>query len=114
VLLCLRNLYYQSRRAKHALTTANINFHVVELDQVRSEVSFGGTIPTHFSDHLVTSAQVAGGPQMQDALQTISGQRTIPNVFIKGHHVGGSDKVMAGLADGRINELMQSTSHKEL
>ena len=31
------------------------------------------------------------GQKMQDELQNRSGQRTVPNIFIGGHHLGGHD-----------------------
>jgi glutaredoxin 3 len=34
------------------------------------------------------------GGAMQDALLELTGQRTVPNVFINGKHLGGNDKVM--------------------
>ena len=33
----------------------------------------------------------AGGAEMQAALQELTKQRTVPNVFIGGKHVGGND-----------------------
>ena len=35
----------------------------------------------------------AGGAEMQAALQELTKQRTVPNVFIGGKHVGGNDGV---------------------
>jgi len=35
---------------------------------------------------------MADGPALQDALIQITGQRTVPNVFVKGTHIGGNDK----------------------
>ena len=31
------------------------------------------------------------GPKVQEALLSITGQKTVPNVFIGGKHVGGND-----------------------
>ena len=35
----------------------------------------------------------ANGPELQTELQALSQQRTVPNIYIKGRHVGGSDGV---------------------
>lgn len=43
---------------------------------------------------------------MQSELLSISGQRTVPNVYVKGHHIGGSDAVAGALSDGRIVDLI--------
>jgi len=48
------------------------------------------------------------GSAIQNALQTISGQRTVPNIFIGGNHVGGNSefqgKVRSGEIKGMLNE----------
>ncbi|CAM9659234.1 unnamed protein product, partial [Pylaiella littoralis] len=54
-------------KAKNALTAIGAKFEVVELDKM----SNGGAI--------------------QDALQSITGQRSVPNVFIGGETIGGGD-----------------------
>jgi len=38
--------------------------------------------------------QQENGPKIQDALLEISGQRTVPNVFINGQHLGGCDDTL--------------------
>ena len=46
------------------------------------------------------------GPAVQDVLQAISGQRTVPNVFINGQHIGGCDKVVAMYSSGELARLL--------
>ncbi|RKP23722.1 glutaredoxin 1 [Syncephalis pseudoplumigaleata] len=41
----------------------------------------------------------ADGAAMQAALAELTGQRTVPNIFIKGKHVGGCDDVLKLQAD---------------
>merc|ERR1739845_306221 len=55
------------KRAKQLFTNENIPFHAVELD-------------LH-----------SNGADIQKALMDKTGQRTVPNIFIKGEHLGGSD-----------------------
>lgn len=43
---------------------------------------------------------------MQAELLAITGQRTVPNIFVKGHHVGGSDALASAIANGRLAELV--------
>lgn len=50
---------------------------------------------------------------MQQELLAITGQRTVPNIFIKGHHVGGSDAIAGALSDGRATDLLAGP-HQEL
>ena len=47
------------------------------------------------------------GSAIQDELQRISGQRTVPNVFIKGIHVGGSDVVLKLSEEGKLKNMIQ-------
>lgn len=44
---------------------------------------------------------------LQDTLQQLSGQRTVPNVFIQEHHVGGCDKTVNAHADGRLFDMLE-------
>ena len=46
------------------------------------------------------------GTTIQEKLKELSGQRTVPNVFIRGKHVGGFDDVTKLQADGKLMELI--------
>lgn len=46
------------------------------------------------------------GPDVQQALLDLTGQRTVPNVFIKGNHIGGNDDTQAAAKSGKIQELL--------
>lgn len=48
------------------------------------------------------------GDDIQAALLDISGQRTVPNVFINGEHVGGNDSVQAANSSGKLKELLEA------
>ncbi|KAI9911612.1 hypothetical protein PsorP6_009325 [Peronosclerospora sorghi] len=48
------------------------------------------------------------GAAIQSLLLEITGQRTVPNVFINGKHVGGCDDVMALHAKHELVPLLQS------
>lgn len=39
---------------------------------------------------------VAGGPQLREGLEEVTGRRTVPQVFIGGKHVGGCDGAWLG------------------
>ena len=49
---------------------------------------------------------VDGGDEMQDALLSMTGQRTVPNVFIGGVHVGGNDDTQKAAKSGKLDELL--------
>ena len=70
-------------RAKSALSELNIPFVAEELDVV------------------------AGGAQTQAALLEMTGQRTVPNVFVKGKHLGGCDDTLAALKSGAFQKMLE-------
>lgn len=71
------------KRAKKLLTDENITFEAVELDLHPK------------------------GADIQKALLDKTGQRTVPNVFIKGQHIGGSDALQAAQTSGRLASLFE-------
>ncbi|CAH8280626.1 unnamed protein product [Arabidopsis lyrata] len=71
-----------SKRVKQLLQQLGATFQVLELD----EMSDGGEI--------------------QSALSEWTGQSTVPSVFIKGKHIGGSDKVMETNKQGKLVPLL--------
>jgi len=46
------------------------------------------------------------GDELQDYLQEKTGQRSVPNIFINGHHIGGSDALTARHNRGEIQTLL--------
>ncbi|KAM7509146.1 hypothetical protein LguiA_019599 [Lonicera macranthoides] len=46
------------------------------------------------------------GSEIQSALAQISGQRTVPNVFIGGKHIGGCDTTTAMYKGGKLVPLL--------
>lgn len=53
----------------------------------------------------------AEGPAIQAALAEKSGQRTVPNVFINGDHIGGCDDTLRLHADNTLMAKIQAGSH---
>jgi glutaredoxin len=55
------------------------------------------------------------GAEIQEALLVISGQKTVPNVFIRGRHIGGCDATTKLHQEGKLLSLVRvfsSTSPK--
>mmetsp|Transcript_36156 Transcript_36156/g.44234 ORF Transcript_36156/g.44234 Transcript_36156/m.44234 type:complete len:97 (+) Transcript_36156:97-387(+) len=50
--------------------------------------------------------QIDNGQEIQNALLELSGQRTVPNVYIKGEHLGGNDDTHAAAASGKLDEML--------
>jgi len=67
------------KKLKKALKLNRIDFEAVELDTL-------GTM----------------GEDMQNVLQELTGQKTVPNVFINGNHIGGSDKTLELISSGTL------------
>ena len=47
------------------------------------------------------------GAEMQNALEQITGQRTVPNIFIAGKHIGGCSDLNAKIANGQVIEILE-------
>ena len=52
--------------------------------------------------------QPDGGDDMQSALFNITQQRTVPNIFIGGKHVGGCDSVTALHSAKKLGPLIEA------
>ncbi|GAA0153643.1 oxidoreductase [Lithospermum erythrorhizon] len=73
-----------SLRAKRILAEFNEQPHVVELD-LRED-----------------------GYKIQDYLLELVGRRTVPQVFVNGKHIGGSDDLQRAVEDGKLQNLLGS------
>ena len=49
---------------------------------------------------------IDNGSRVQAALLDLSGQRTVPNVFIKGQHLGGNDNTQAAARTGKLQKML--------
>ncbi len=47
-----------------------------------------------------------GGPQRQEMIQRAGGRTTVPQVFVDGRHIGGSDDLAALDARGGLDPLL--------
>lgn len=47
-----------------------------------------------------------GGPKRTEMLQRANGRTTVPQIFIDGAHIGGSDDLMALEREGRLDALL--------
>lgn len=55
--------------------------------------------------------KIGNGAAIQSALQEKTGQRTVPNVFIKGVHVGGHDDTQKLAAEDKLLAMVNDESH---
>merc|ERR1711924_368797 len=54
--------------------------------------------------------EIDGGADVQAALLELTGQRTVPNVFVKGKHLGGNDDTQRAARSGKLAALLESSS----
>ena len=50
------------------------------------------------------------GAQIKSLLKEKTGQKTVPNVFVKGKHIGGFDRTLECIADGTFLKLLNVDS----
>ncbi|MCJ8157614.1 glutaredoxin 3 [Sphingomonas sp. LaA6.9] len=48
-----------------------------------------------------------GGPQRVEMIQRANGRTTVPQIFIDGRHIGGSDDLAALEAAGKLDPLLE-------
>lgn len=78
------------RRAKQVFSQLDVKPFVVELDQ-RDD-----------------------GQDIQNAVSSIVGRRTVPQVFVNSRHIGGSDDTVAAFESGKLERLVSKTARQEL
>ncbi|PRD17699.1 UNVERIFIED_CONTAM: Monothiol glutaredoxin-S6, partial [Trichonephila clavipes] len=49
---------------------------------------------------------IENGPQMQKAMAERVGRTSVPQVFIRGQHVGGCDDTMAAHCSGKLHDML--------
>jgi glutaredoxin 3 len=47
------------------------------------------------------------GSAIQQALEQMTGQRTVPSVFVYGQHIGGNDDTHQAFQSGKIQNLIR-------
>jgi glutaredoxin 3 len=57
-----------------------------------------------YEEHDITM----GGPQRAEMLQRANGRSTVPQIFIDGRHIGGSDDLAALDAQGGLDSLLKA------
>ena len=49
--------------------------------------------------------KMENGKEIQDELLTVTGQKTVPNIFIQGKHIGGCDSLFKLYEEGKLQDL---------
>jgi glutaredoxin-related protein len=48
------------------------------------------------------------GADMQAALLELTGQKTVPNIFVRGAHLGGCDKTLEAIKTGTFQKMLKA------
>jgi glutaredoxin 3 len=59
-----------------------------------------------FNAKVIELDEVNNGAAIQDSLRELTGQRTVPNVFIKGEHLGGNDVTQEAAKSGKLQKML--------
>ena len=59
----------------------------------------------------LTFAVPANGAEIQSTLFEMSGQRTVPNTYIKGKHLGGADDTLKAHSDGKLMQMIRDETY---
>mmetsp|Transcript_34211 Transcript_34211/g.38231 ORF Transcript_34211/g.38231 Transcript_34211/m.38231 type:complete len:141 (+) Transcript_34211:65-487(+) len=70
-------------QTKELLKKMNVKFAVHELDQMGDD-----------------------GVEIQTSLLDMTGQRSVPNVFVKQQHIGGNDDTQLAAKEGKLQKLL--------
>lgn len=57
-----------------------------------------------YTEHDITM----GGPRREEMMQRAPGARTVPQIFIGGAHIGGSDDLAALEREGKLDAMLGS------
>ena len=91
------------RATKSLLSDKHAKFYTLELDQVGKykiiDHEWGGRT-------MLTLCTSEDGADLQDALEEITGQRSVPNIFISQKHIGGNSDIQA--KKGQLDGLLKS------
>lgn len=65
------------------------------------------------SHNVVLNEMGAKGGEYQAALKEITGQRTVPNIFVGGAHVGGNSDLQAAHSSGKLAEMLAALDKQQ-
>jgi glutaredoxin 3 len=55
--------------------------------------------------------RVDGKPELRQKMTQLSGQRTVPQIWVGEHHVGGCDELFALERSGQLDTLLSETAN---
>ncbi|RLN49775.1 hypothetical protein BBJ28_00014629 [Nothophytophthora sp. Chile5] len=94
-------------RVKGTFEVLDVPHEVVELDTRGRTGVFSSIALYSCAYEYVYDCGSADGAEIQALLLELTGQRTVPNVFINGEHIGGCDAVMDLHAKSKLLPLLK-------
>ncbi|KAJ1954511.1 glutaredoxin [Linderina pennispora] len=99
-------------------TVALINSHPVVLFARRncdtSEKMISELAKSQIEFRLVYLGDITAGNIIQRRLQELTGQWTVPSVFVKSHHIGDYNETVEAIKHGRVKQILDSDQWIEL
>ncbi|KPM37814.1 hypothetical protein AK830_g8719 [Neonectria ditissima] len=89
------------KETKRALQSIGASFEAVELDQDGMFFPLRPRLPSE-----ANPGRAADGSALQDAIQELTGQRTVPNTFILQKSIGGNSDLQSLLSSGKLETLL--------
>jgi len=83
------------RQTKKTLSDLGASFQAYDLDQIGSRLRISECL-----------TNLDNGEEIQSYLAEKTGQRTVPNVFIEGKHIGGNSDLQRIKNAGRLKDLL--------
>lgn len=50
---------------------------------------------------------MSDGDAIQNHLREMTGQRTVPNIFVKGNHIGGNSEAQVAYTTGKLENMLK-------
>ena len=60
----------------------------------------------NYAPAIIEVDTVQNATEITDDLLKETGQRTFPNIFVNGEHIGGNDDLQEALKEGKIDEML--------
>ncbi|KAE9394440.1 glutaredoxin [Gymnopus androsaceus JB14] len=65
-------------------------------------------VPVKVFEYVILLDYLDNGSEIQSYLAQKTGQRTVPNVFIKSRHIGGNDNIQAAFRSGKLSSFLDA------
>jgi thioredoxin reductase (NADPH) len=96
-------------KVKELFNSLKYEYTTVELDQIGLIFLLHDFVLFFIS----MSKSSDSGPAIRDYLYEKTGQKTVPNVYINGNHIGGCDNTLKAHNDGKLDKYLNPSNEPE-